>query len=69
MGLVGYGYCLSLLCVVGDYAGAGPVQVPAVFDGYDGVGSGNYAAQEEGSVLIALIAAEEFAIIFGIFWN
>ena len=66
MGLVGYGYGLSVLGVVFDYAGTGPIEIPAVFDGDDGVRAGNHAAQEETSVLVALIAAKQFAIGFRI---
>jgi hypothetical protein len=66
LGVMGDGYGLPVFGIVGNYAGAGPVEVPAVCDGDDGIGAGDDAAQAEASVLITLVTAEEVMVRFGI---
>src|SRR5580700_1153618 len=67
LGAAGNSYDLPVFGIVCDYTGAGPIEVPAIFDGDDGIGTGNDATQAETSILIALVAAEKVAMRFWIF--
>ena len=53
--------------VRGNYGGLRPVEIPSVFDGQNGVGTGDYAAKTEGAIEVALIAAEKVAVVLQIF--
>src|SRR5580700_2076106 len=67
LGAAGNSYDLPVFGIVCDYTGAGPIEVPAIFDSDDGIGTGNDAAQAETSILIALVSAEQVAMRLRIF--
>ena len=50
---------------MGDDRGLGPVEVPTVFDGHDGVLARNDVGEAEAAIQITLVAAEQFVIRFG----
>src|ERR1700687_3667722 len=54
------------LCVRGDHRWLGPIQVPSVLDGENGIGAGDDILQIKRTVEVALIAAEEIAVLLWI---
>lgn len=50
-----------------DHGGPGPIQIPSVFDGQNGVRTWDNIQQIEGTVEVALIAAEKIAVALRIF--
>jgi len=64
-GVVGDGDFFAVRGVAGDDVGLGPVEVPAIFNGDGSVRAGDDSGEGEAAVEIALVAAEEFAVRFG----
>src|SRR5215470_8976944 len=69
MNLVTNGDGLALLQVRSHDLRFCPVEVPAVIDGDDFVFAGNHVEQSERAIEVALVTAEEFAIVFWILRN
>jgi hypothetical protein len=59
----------AMIGVRGNHGGLGPIQVPSVLDGENGVGAGDNILQIKRTVEIALIAAEKIAVLLRIFWD
>src|SRR5450432_1611720 len=57
---------LCVLHILHHHSGPGPIQVPSVLDGNDGVCAWDHIWQVEAAIEITLISAKKFAMVFGI---